>query len=86
MTITVLIYVSGSRSFRIFQPKHDFPLIPAETKREIQYMVMTIEGTDVKTILSHETQGNDNVINLCNTRLRTLINFLYYLNGDPHPI
>jgi len=25
-------------------------------------MVMTIEGTDVKTILSHEAQGNDNVI------------------------
>lgn len=35
MTIAVLIYVSDSRSFRIFQAKHDFPLIPAETKREI---------------------------------------------------
>lgn len=56
MTTAVPIYVSSNRSLRIFQPKHDFPLIPAETKREIQYTVMSIEGTDVKTILSHEAQ------------------------------
>lgn len=38
-------------------------------------MAMTIEGTDGKTILSHEAQGNDNVIKLCNTCLRTLHQF-----------
>lgn len=56
MTSALLIHVSRSRSLRIFQPKHDFPLIPAETKREIEYTVMSIEGTHVKTILSHEAQ------------------------------
>lgn len=38
-------------------------------------MVMTIEGTDVNPIVSHEAQENDNVINLCNTCLRTLHQF-----------
>lgn len=41
-------------------------------------MVMKIEGTDVKTICSHEMRGNDNVMNLCNTCLRTLNQFLLF--------
>lgn len=78
-TNTVLIYINICRSFRIFQPRDDFSLIPAETKRKMQYMVMTIEWTDEKFILSYKAQGNDNVINLYNTHLRTAYQFLCYL-------
>lgn len=48
-------------------------------------MVITIEGTDLKTILSHEAEGKDNVINPYNTCLRTLHQFPL-LSGDPYPI
>lgn len=84
-TNTVLIYISICRSFRIFQPRDDFSIIPAETKRKMQYMVMTIEWTYEKFILSYKAQGNDNVINLYNTRLRTAYQFPL-LFGVPSPI
>lgn len=41
-------------------------------------MVMKIEGTDVKTILSYKMQENDDVMNLCNTYLWTLHQFLLF--------